>query len=291
MNLRIGQAAGEQVGRALRRIGLGRLSSALRPRDNARVVLLHGVDPAEMPNLRILLERLLEMRSPVAPMDFVGMCSGPRASWRGGRQFAVTFDDGLMSSYQAVEAVLDPLGLKAAFFIPTAILDLKSGEEMRSFCVDNLQMGRNVRSGQLRLMTRQHLLDLRDRGHAILSHTHSHEALVNVRTAEDVDRELRASRARLEDLLQEPVTALALPYGDDRSVGSFGFRAVEQIYDACFTSIPGVNSSRTSSYLLRRDDLHPWDSVEHVVNLCGGALDIPYDVKMWRLRRRSARAY
>ncbi len=209
----------------------------------------------------------------------------------GGEQFTITFDDGLLSSYEATQAVLDPLGLKAAFFVPTAILELKSDEEMRSFCVENLQLGAGIGSEQSRFMSRQHLLDLRDRGHAVFPHTHSHEPLTRIRTSEAVDRELRLPRAILEDLLQEPVTALALPYGDDRSVGSDGFRAVERIYDACFTSIPGVNSSRTDPYLLRRDDLHPHDPVDHVVNLCEGVLDIPYDAKMWRLRWRSAHAH
>jgi peptidoglycan/xylan/chitin deacetylase (PgdA/CDA1 family) len=218
------------------------------------------------------------------------MCTDPGAVWRGGRQLAITFDDGLLSSYEATQAVLNPLGLKAAFFIPTAIFELRSYEEMRSFGVDNVRVGPSPSPERFRVMTREHILDLHSQGHAIFPHTHSHKALAAIRTPEAVDRELRAPRAILEELLQEPVTAFALPFGDDRSVCASAFRAVERIYDAGFTSIPGINTARTNSYRLHRDGFHPRDRVEHVMNVYEGVLDLPYEVKMWRLRWRSAHA-
>jgi peptidoglycan/xylan/chitin deacetylase (PgdA/CDA1 family) len=290
MDLRVGQAGAERAGRVLRRFGSGQLSAVLRPRDNVRVALLHDVGSGDIPPFRGLLESLLELRRPLTPTALLRMCTDPGASWRGGRQLAITFDDGLLSSYEATQAVLNPLDLKAAFFIPTAIFELRSDEEMRSFCVNNLGVDVSPGPERFQVMTRDHVVDLHRQGHAIFPHTHSHMALAAIRTPEAIDRELRAPRAILEDLLQEPVTAFALPFGDHHSVGANSFRAVERIYDACFTSIPGVNSIRTNRYRLRRDGFHPRDRVEHVMNLFEGVIDLPYDVKMWRLRWRSAHA-
>lgn len=290
MDLRVGQAGAERVARVLRRLGVGRLGAALSPRDNVRVALLHDVGPRDVPRLRHLLERLLELRNPLGPEALLRMYADPARGWEGGGRFAITFDDGLLSSYEATQEVLNPLGLKAAFFIPTAIFDLGSDEEMRSFCIDNVLGGGSPGPERFRVMRREHVLDLHAQGHAIFPHTHSHMALASIRTPELIERELRAPRVTLEDLLQAPVTALALPFGDDRSVGATGFRAVEANYETCFTSIPGTNSSRTNRYRLHRDGFHPGDPADHVINVCEGILDLPYEVKMWRLRWRSAHA-
>lgn len=285
MDLRVGHVGAERAGRVLGRLGAARLSAGLQPPDNVRVALLHDVAPADTPLLRAALERLLQARRLISPQALLDLCTQPEARWRGGAQLAITFDDGLLSSYEATQTVLNPLGLKAAFFVPTAILELRGEEEMRAFCIENVRRGPRPGPECYRVMGARHLLELRDQGHAVFAHTHTHRALAEINTPADIERELRVPRAILEDLLGEPVGALALPFGDDRSVGAVAFRAVRETYDACFTAIPGVNSSRTDRYLLRRDGFHPRDPLEHVVNVNRGALDLPYEIKMWRLRR------
>ena len=67
-------------------------------------------------------------------------------------------------------------------------------------------------------MSAEHLRELRDQGHTVLPHTHSHVSLLAVQTPADIDRELRTPRLVLEDLLQRPCDGFAFPFGTDRVV-------------------------------------------------------------------------
>jgi len=288
MNTHIGQRQVERVGPTLRRVGANRLAAAVYPHDNVRVLLLHDVHPEDMSSLRTILERLMEQRRPLSPEDLRRMYADP-ANWRPGRWFAISFDDGLLSSYEAAQEVLEPLDLKAAFFVPTAIFELDSEEKMRSFAVDNVGREASPPPERYRVMTTAHLLALRDQGHAIFPHTHSHMSLAAIHTVAEIERELRAPRAIIEDIVQESAPALAIPFGDDRSVGPVAFRAVEELYDICFTAIPGVNWATSDRYRLGRDGFDPGDPMAHVMNILEGVWDIPYAVKRQRFRRRSLR--
>ncbi len=285
VELRVGAAAGERLGAALRRVGVGAVAGAIRP-PGTRVILMHGIAAAEHGALRALLERLLRRMRCAGPRELIP--GGPAAEL-GTPAFSLTFDDGLLSTYAATGAVLDELGVKAAFFIPTEILGLRTEQQMRDFRSAYLHgpVG-SLAAADVRVMGAEQLAELATRGHAVFPHTHTHMALAEIAGPELIDRELRRPRALIEDIVGEPANALAFPYGDDRSIGREGFAAAAGLYDACFTAIPGLNTAGTDRRLLRRDAFDPSDAVSgHAENLLSGALDGPYAMKMWRLRRRA----
>jgi peptidoglycan/xylan/chitin deacetylase (PgdA/CDA1 family) len=285
MELRVGQNQGQRIASLSRRAGLGRVTAALRTRSNVRVVLLHDVGPDLHGRLGAMLGGLLSAREPLAPDQLLAICSG-RAPWVENPSFAVTFDDGLLSSYEAAKTVLEPLGLRAAFFVPTAIFDLGTEEEMRAFRASYLHGAPgSLGAAQALVMSREQVRELHERGHAVFPHTHSHMPVARISTPELIETELRRPRAIVEELIESPAPALALPYGDDRSVGSVGFAAVRQIYEVSWTAVPGVNTPRTDPYFLHRDGVHPANPPSSAEDLFSGALDIPYLLKMRRLQR------
>lgn len=279
-----------RAGHLLRRTGAGAVATRLNSPDNIRITLSHHVSPDEHANFARLIDQLCTARAPMNAGDIVSSYAGQAQGMSSfdGRRLAFTFDDGLLSSFQATESILNPRGIKAIFFIPTKILGFTSPDEMRDFFRRNVY---RRASGQLaphkyETMSIDHLRELHQQGHTVLPHTHSHVSLLAVKTAEDVDRELRAPKLLLEDLLQSPSDGFAFPFGTDRDVHASAYDAIRRLYPVCFTGLGGVNVSTTDRHCLYRDCVHPHHQPEHVANVSSGVFDLYYKHKMRRLKRR-----
>jgi peptidoglycan/xylan/chitin deacetylase (PgdA/CDA1 family) len=279
-----------RAGTVLRRVGAGAVATRLQPRDNIRVTLSHHVAPTEQDNFGRLVDQLRAERAVLDGGELVAAYAGGPSDALAGRSVAFSFDDGLMSSFDAAQAILNPRGIKAIFFVPTMILDLQTPDEMRDFF--RRQVYRRP-SGTLpehkyMTMSADHLKELRDQGHVVLPHTHTHISLLDVRTEQDIDRELRTPRLILEELLQRPNEGFAFPFGTDQVVAATAYEAIRRHYAVCFTGLGGVNRARTDRHTLYRDCVHPHYRPEHVANVSAGVFDLYYTHKMRRLRRRIA---
>jgi len=100
----------------------------------------------------------------------------------------ITFDDGHESDLIVAAPELARRDLHAIFFIVWSYLGLPG------------------------YLTREQVLALRADGFEIGSHGMTHRGFTSMSPTES-SKEVRESKRRLEDLLQEPVTGLALPFG------------------------------------------------------------------------------
>jgi peptidoglycan/xylan/chitin deacetylase (PgdA/CDA1 family) len=260
---------------------------ANRAADQLRIALSHYVDAGAMPRYRAIVERALENRRPMAPEEAVAALSSRRAF--SGRRLLVTFDDGLLSSYEAAQEVLNPLGVRAIYFVPTKILELRSEDEMRDFfrgAVYRQDTGA-LPPERYVTMTSDHLKELRAQGHLIMPHTHMHARLDAITSPADIAADLEDPRKILEDLLGEDIRAFAFPFGTEAVVSSYGYAAVRRTYGVCFTGLRGANAPAADPFFLYRDCLHPTYPMDYVDDLLGGSLDPVYALKMRRLRRRA----
>lgn len=278
-----------RAGRVLRRVGAAALATGLHAADNLRVTLTHHVPPRDLQNLARLIDHLGSERTLVDAGQVVRSYAHETVPTIEGKCLAITFDDGLLSSFHAAQSILNPRGIKAIFFIPTMILDLSSPEQMRDFFRHNVY---RRPSGELppdkcMTMSAKHLLELHDQGHMVLPHTHSHASLDSLTTSEDIDRELRMPMLILEDMLQSPIDGFAFPVGTERVVSGFAYEAVRRLYSVCFTGLGGVNTATTDRHCLYRDCVHPYYHREHVANVTAGSYDLFYEHKMRRLKRRA----
>jgi peptidoglycan/xylan/chitin deacetylase (PgdA/CDA1 family) len=278
-----------RIGEAARRAGIAAIARVLSPRDSLRIVVSHFVPEKSVRNFRALLDVLLRDREPATPAQILSFYSpGVRVPLRG-NLLGLSFDDGLLSSYYAAEQVLKPLGLKAFFFVPTQIFDLRSDAEMRHFFTTRVY--RSGRTGlsphHYQTMSREHVRELHAQGHMVLPHTHSHARLDEINENELVHCELVRPKALLEDMLQTKIEAFAFPFGTERVVSPFAYRAVRQNYDVCFAGVGGPNTAETDRYSLHRDCVHPHFSRRHVSNISAGSFDLYNRLKMQRLRHRA----
>ena len=146
-----------------------------------------------------------------------------------GRLLHVTFDDAFRS-VDAALPTLERLGVPATVFACTDLAD-----EGLPLAIPELAAEAAAHPGELSTHPWERLRELTDRGVEIGSHACSHPHLTRLGD-DELDRELRESRARLEDELQRPCRFLAYPFGDED--GRVRAAARRAGYDAAF-ALPG----------------------------------------------------
>jgi peptidoglycan/xylan/chitin deacetylase (PgdA/CDA1 family) len=123
----------------------------------------------------------------------------------GGRQVALTFDDGNVTDHEVVLPLLQRLGVTASFFVITAKL------------------------GKRGYLSPEQVAELASAGMEIGSHSHTHPQMTTL-SADEQRAELLESRYRLEALLGRPVTRFCYPGG------LYDAALVERTLDAGYTS-------------------------------------------------------
>jgi peptidoglycan/xylan/chitin deacetylase (PgdA/CDA1 family) len=277
------------AGRVARTTGAGAFARWLAPEDSIRIPLTHAVLAEHLPRFEQIVRFLLEVRRPITPAEFFRYYEHGSPERVRGRTFVYSFDDGLLSSYEATRRVLDPLGIKAMFFVPTQMLELETPDEMRQFAWERVYLRRrpleSLRPEDYLMMGVPELRELHSHGHAIFPHTYSHIYIADIESDEDVQRELIRPKQVVEEILQSPADAFAFPIGTERVLSAYSYQEVAKVYSYCFTALMGHNTETTHPLLLHRDAIHPWFSSGHVRNIVEGVYD-PYH----RLRARRLRA-
>jgi len=272
-------------GRIFRMCGLGRLARALEPRVNVRVTYTHEVLRKDFASFSRAVEYLAHFRTILTPDRFFSLYLEGKAWERPSILF--TFDDGLLSSYHAATEILEPLGARALFFVPTAILDLKTEDAMRRFAAERLYYGGRKATAlapeEYRFMGAEQLRDLVSRGHAVCPHTHSHVFLTEVRDEASALRELIEPGRILADLLGQQPIAFAFPVGTERQMARFPWECIRSHYRFCFTALNGVNTPATDPHRLHRDCLPAEAPLAYVRSVMRGDFDLYYKLKMRRL--------
>jgi peptidoglycan/xylan/chitin deacetylase (PgdA/CDA1 family) len=162
----------------------------------------------------------------------------------------VTFDDAFRDVLDVVP-VLERLRLPATVFVSTDFAD-----DGRPFAVPELAREAASRPERLRTMRWDELRALAERGVEIGSHTVSHPHLPLLSDAE-LERELRDSRARVEDELGRPCRLLAYPYGEHDPRVQAAVRSCG--YEAAFALWAGA--APENPYALPRIDIYRRDSL------------------------------
>jgi peptidoglycan/xylan/chitin deacetylase (PgdA/CDA1 family) len=281
------------LGTVARGLGGAALSRRLVASNNVRVAMTHFVPEADLDQFDRIVRFLSRERKAITPDRFFRHYAVGSPEPIDAPSVLFTFDDGLLSSFRAAQQVLNPLGVKAIFFVPTAILELRTHAEMREFAHARVYFGNapsnGMRPEQYETMNVEHLRELHEQGHRILPHTHSHPRARDIATSEDAARELVGPKAILEDLLQSPVDGFALPVGTPGSVSVYAYRQIASVYSVCLTSLGGTNTLQTDRLFIRRDSIHPWYSLDHVRNIVDGMFDPYFAVKANLLERRVGR--
>lgn len=160
------------------------------------------------------------------------------------RPVLLTFDDGHKSHLQTAYPVLKKYGFPATFFIYT------DGMELNGYMDEDM------------------LKELaEDSNMSIASHTLSHAALTRLGEA-GREQELVESKALLEQIIQQPVTAVSYPYGAYNETIAKGTAAAG--YDMGFRIGPGTVHAYEDRFRLQRIQVLSWDDPVRLIEKYSG---------------------
>jgi peptidoglycan/xylan/chitin deacetylase (PgdA/CDA1 family) len=275
------------IGQILRGLQAHRLNAVFTPQKYIRVSYTHEIYKEHEQNFEALVGYLAKRYEAITPARFFNILRGAEAL--NGQHLLMTFDDGLMSSYRAIKRTLSKFNVKAIVFVPTQILELKTVNDMKRFCWQQIGFHSDEAPSCLRgeaylTMGAAELLDLQKDGHTVLPHTHTHKRLIEIRDEEIAKEEFIKPKKILENLLQEKINAFAFPVGTERVVSKYSFPYLKREYEFCFSALAGKNTAATDPHLLHRDSMNADYDLEHVRNMQDGVFDLYYRYKLTQLK-------
>lgn len=208
----------------------------------ATVLAYHDVEPTRSTFYSVTPDELRSQLDVVRSVSTVVPLTDLVARWCAGQPVdglaAVTFDDALLGILEHAVPALAERGMPATIFAVSHAL----GEAPAWW------------EGSRRTMDVDELLACIDAGLAVESHAMTHRSLTEV--GGDLDREVRESRERLQELTGRPVTLLAYPNGHyDPEVRAAAERAG---YTAAFTFLNGPVVPGLDPYRLPRLTMGGW---------------------------------
>jgi len=105
------------------------------------------------------------------------------------KPFFLTFDDGGISAFSLISDILERLHWKAHFFVTTSKIDSTG------------------------FLSKEQIIELRNMGHLIGSHSHTHPSIFSSLSNVELNDEWRRSKDILESILNEDINTASIPGG------------------------------------------------------------------------------
>lgn len=253
----------------LRRLGV-------KPDAQLRVLIYHDIAPQEQERFAAQLRWLTMSWTFISPNRFAAMMRGVEPIE--GANLLLTFDDGFASNRRVAEDVLNPMGIKALFFVVSAFVDLIDGDDCRAFIARHICTGMTTETipDHWRNMTWDDLTYLLESGHTIGAHTHTHCRLSEMQHNNDLMAEVVESTDKIECNLGVKVDHFAFPFGDLASFSPSVLAIAKQRFSFIYTGLRGDNVGGVPLWALRRDAVFPGNSFGLIGALLEGGADIRY---------------
>jgi peptidoglycan/xylan/chitin deacetylase (PgdA/CDA1 family) len=172
-----------------------------------------------------------------------------------GNNLLITFDDGMLSNLTVAEKILNPLGIKAIFFVIVEFIKIKDPLESRKFASKYLIPGsslndipeywRNLQWRDLKVLTKN--------GHIIGHHTKMHTRLSKCNSRIELEEEIIISAKEIEQKLGREVKHFAYTFGDIDSFSEDALTMAKSKFSFVYSGLRGNNSKHTSPLAIRRD--------------------------------------
>lgn len=245
-----------------------------------RIMLLHDVPAEWRPSFARLVSGLRERGRLIDPAEAERRLNGGAVA-PGPVPWLISFDDGFVSNAEVARDILDPLGIRALFFLCPGLMELPAGRRPDAVAA-NVFRGRVPAEGVPELMDWRAAEGLLRAGHVLGSHTLSHARLAGLepdRRAEEIGRAARL----LGDRLGVSPDWFAYTFGDVDSIDAAALAEIGRVHRWCRSGVRGTNASGTPPLALRGDnvDLNGTPSWRRLV--LSGGLDPLYRAARRRL--------
>ncbi len=232
----------------------------LSSQDSLRVLLYHDIPPSDQTRFASQLHWLSKSWGFVTAEKFSAMVLGDEPIK--GRNLLLTFDDGFASNRVVAEEVLNPMGIKALFFVVSDFMSLQNREDTRNFISKNIQPGSQAKDlpetwGNMSWTDLEALLE---QGHTIGAHTKTHARLSNINIEKNLEEEIVSCADILESNLGVTIDHFAYTFGDLASFSEEALIIAKRRFRFIYSGLRGDNCQSTVPYVLQRDSAATQDS-------------------------------
>lgn len=269
--------------------GVGR-SLGVSPENRLRVLLHHDIPPEEQEGFAVQLRWLARSWNFVSPGRFSAMMSGEEPIL--GQNLLLTFDDGFASNRAVAEQVLNPIGIRALFFVVSDFVAIGDRDEARRFVARRIQPGSRAEDlpAHWENMSWTDLDALLEQGHAIGAHTRTHARLSDLSSETELESEIVESADRVQSRLGVPVDHFAYTFGDLGSFSEAALQVAARRFRFVHSGLRGGNSISVPPAAIRRDSSAAQDPRSNYRlfpnSLIGALLEGAADFHYARSRRR-----
>lgn len=239
---------------------LGRLllNIAKRRNNNAKgalkILIYHDIPYQDFDKFEAQIKCIARDYGFIKPNDLQDILAG-KMKYTGTRVL-LTFDDGFKSNILPAEKFLNPLGIKAIFFIPPGFINTKNRDEQKIFIAKNIYNNRFAPEeipDAMTPMSWQDLEHLLDQGHTIGAHTINHRKLTEIESEDELRSEIIESGDILQRKLDVDIEHFSYPFGNIESIDLRAMKIIRECYKYCYSGIRGNNSINTNPYTILRD--------------------------------------
>ncbi len=240
-----------------------------------RVLLYHDIAPFERELFASQLKWLGRKWRFITPAIFEGMVAGLIPVDQD--SLLLTFDDGFISNREVAETILNPLGIKALFFVVSDFTGIDCLEKSHDFIVKNIypNLEKSKVPSHWGNMGWDDLRYLLDCGHTIGAHTASHARLTNIST-DLLANEIIVSADYLSSRLGINIEHFAYTFGDILGFSERALEIARTRFKYIHTGLRGVNGNISPSWAIRRDSIAPNNPTLMMGALLEGAADPLY---------------
>ncbi len=218
-----------------------------------RVLIYHDIAPNDHGPFAAQLRWLARSWKFVPPDHFAAMVSGEEKIR--GSNLLLTFDDGFASNRNVAEDVLNPMGIRALFFVVSDFVELADRCDAREFITRHFFPNRPAGAlpGHWSNMRWMDLEALLQQGHCVGGHTRTHARLSQITTGPDLEREIIESADILAQRLGTPIEHFAYAFGDLASFSPTALAVARRRFRFVHSGLRGDNARGVSPLALRRD--------------------------------------
>jgi peptidoglycan/xylan/chitin deacetylase (PgdA/CDA1 family) len=223
-------------------------------------VIFHDVSESEKYKFARIIKYLHQRFPFLTPTEFEDYLAGKYQLKD--TSILVTFDDGFTSSRDVTVEILEPLGIKAAFFCCTNFIGM-SEPAARNFVAHNLYLDQRSES-DIHLtelpLSREEIKSLSQRGHLIAAHTNSHINLGKDWPSETLEQEIIFSSEKLQNWVAQKIEWFAFPFGGIDFINFSSLQVIQKKFKFCFSGIRGHIDQKSHPMALPRQSITIQDS-------------------------------
>ena len=175
-----------------------------------------------------------------------------------GRNLLLTFDDGYISNSLVAKNILDPLNIKAIFFVVLDFIKIKNKKKAKEYVASNIYPSLKYEDvpDAYYNMNWTNLKELVNNGHTIGAHTKSHSRLSDIKNYDKLYDEIVISTDIIEKKLNISIKYFAFPFGNKLSFSKDALLIAKKRFDFIFSGLRGDNNNTSKNYVLFRDSIN-----------------------------------